>query len=418
MSETIPVDQAELSTNYFIVVSIEQKQQGDDQHWVVHVRDKTTTNPFDKFPTQFRLAHTVDTAQIETDVTAKITWMPTCTDEPVAVAIEVVDASEVKNSKIVHRRPGEPEYIRGVGCVATVEQLVDRDTLANQDNWVLWLDQDPRVFITNAKEASQLVGKCVTIKAVAADASEFDFDKAISVYRVVELQLVEETNAPEPRAVPAKTTEVEMTEAVKRGIAAYEETVEAAVTSPTQGRVDSRRVAELNDGTVYYEIALVGQPGLYIWPNKYWLGGTAPQVEAEVIFEWERAEGTWLKEVKGGYPVRIITSYRVPQPEGISVEVSVPEKLLNQNVAVVKNLSPANRVWNQNRTTQMHTMQVKHRDGGPKCYNLMFRPNEAELQQDRIVRVYWAAKDDEAAEKIGLAIRVDVLGDVQYRDGK
>lgn len=186
-------------------------------------------------------------------------------------------------------------------------------------------------------------------------------------------------------------------------------------TNSTQGCIASRRVDELNDGTVYYKLALVDQPGLYIWPNQFWRSSGTLKVKDEVILEWKEADAPWLAEVSG-HPVRIITRYRAPRLEGVSVDINVPKELLNQNVAVIKELSP--HWYKEDSPAQMYEMKVKHRDGGPKCYNLMFRPNEVELRKDRMVRIYWAARNEETAEKIGLALCVDVLGDVQYRDEK
>ena len=115
--------------------------------------------------------------------------------------------------------------------------------------------------------------------------------------------------------------------------------------------------------------------------------------------------------------LRLVTEMLRYQPDGTSVEVEVKPRDTNDSVAVVKSLKPPYTEKPQYEGIYpTWRMLVKHRDSGPKEYHLAFNPNLEELQEDQLVRIYWVARNDEVAKKTGWALRVNVIGEVRYRN--
>ena len=415
MSETISVDQSELTTDYFVVTSLQSKQQGDEHHWIVHVRDKTTTDPYVKSPSKFRIACITDTEKIKTDATVKVTWMPGCAAERVAVAIEVVDPSEVKNRKIMNSRAGEPEYVLGVGWVESVERLGDRNDPANTNTWVLRLHQDPRSFVIEGgtKETNQLLSKHVKIKAVAIDGDDFDFDDVHSVYQVVRLKLIKETPAEdlEPRVLPTGKQHGQEEEGFVEQLNKIAENLDSAPTKDnpikTAGKIIAVDTVQRDHEDEAWQYQLHDSAQQYLLKKLgYRQGQRPPYVRDEVLFSWSKIDTTGA---------RIVTAYKILPQRRQEVEPPIPRYDMNESVAVIKRVrsldqeDPAQDVWD---------IFVKHRDGGPKRYILPFCPDENVIKENALVRIFWVAKDDKTAQQVGFALRFDLLGQVNYLDRK
>lgn len=112
---------------------------------------------------------------------------------------------------------------------------------------------------------------------------------------------------------------------------------------------------------------------------------------------------------------RTVTSICSFAPEGTSVDPLLDRKHMHEAVAVVQELKEQNwMVAPPGRFPWL--IIVKHRTSGPKKYWLAFQPDTDKLLPNSLVRIFWLAKDDNRISKEAVALRIDPIGDVTYRD--
>lgn len=142
--------------------------------------------------------------------------------------------------------------------------------------------------------------------------------------------------------------------------------------------------------------------------------GRLPKPGNRIEVEWEALGRPLMGLYHGRGMARatvLVTRIHHYTTEGLGVETAVNKQQMNESVAVVKTIDQ-----NSQGNWEPWAMQVKHRTGGPKHYSLAFAPDLEALKENQMVRIFWVAKDDAAAEKRGIALRIDILGSVQYSD--